>query len=104
MAAVEDANNDENNTLVAYADPSFQIAEGEYVHVSGTVKGNYSGKNALGAVFVATLYDYNNTEKAGGDSIKEIGKAIIDSGTAGPTPKPNSSLHAVHTGVTSSMR
>ena len=45
----EDARNSENNTIVAYADPSFQVQEEDYVHVVGTVKGKFSGKNAFGA-------------------------------------------------------
>jgi hypothetical protein len=44
----EDPASSENNTIVAYADPHFQLAEDDYVHVVGTVKGEFKGKNALG--------------------------------------------------------
>ena len=43
----EDPQNDENNTIVAYADPNFQVQDGDYLHVVGTVKGKFSGKNAF---------------------------------------------------------
>lgn len=45
----EDVQNSNNNTIVAYADPSFQVSDGDYVRVTGTVKGTFKGKNAFGA-------------------------------------------------------
>jgi hypothetical protein len=44
----EDPVNSENNTIVGYADPTFKVAENDYVHVTGTAKGEYKAKNALG--------------------------------------------------------
>jgi len=43
-----DPKNNEWNTVVGVADPNFQIAQDQYVHVTGTVKGQYQGKNLLG--------------------------------------------------------
>lgn len=45
----EDPANSESNTIVGYADPAFKVAQDDYVHVKGTVKGEFKGKNALGA-------------------------------------------------------
>jgi hypothetical protein len=44
----EDPVNSEHNTIVGYAHPTFKVAENDYVHVTGTVKGEFKGKNALG--------------------------------------------------------
>lgn len=44
-----DPKNDNWNTLVAVADPTLQLKEGDYVRVAGAVKQNYTGKNAFGA-------------------------------------------------------
>jgi hypothetical protein len=44
-----DPKSSEQNTIVGYSDPSFKVAEDDYVHVVGTVKGKYTGKNAFGA-------------------------------------------------------
>jgi hypothetical protein len=51
----EDAKNSENNTIVAYADPQFRVAEDDYVHVVGTVKSEFKGKNAFGADVTAPV-------------------------------------------------
>jgi hypothetical protein len=45
----EDAKNSENNVIVGYDDPNFEVKEGDYVRVVGTVKGKFTGKNAFGA-------------------------------------------------------
>lgn len=36
------------NTIVGIADPAFQVADGDYVRVSGTIQGKYTGQNAFG--------------------------------------------------------
>jgi hypothetical protein len=43
-----DPKNSENNTIVAYAEPRFRVAENDYVHVVGTVTGEFKDKNAFG--------------------------------------------------------
>jgi len=44
-----DPENWEWNTVVGYGDPSFVVAENDYVHVTGTVMGEFEGENAFGA-------------------------------------------------------
>ncbi|MBV9279216.1 MAG: hypothetical protein JOZ41_03965 [Chloroflexi bacterium] len=44
-----DPKNSEWNTAVAIADPTFQISDGDYVHVVGVVRGRAEGTNAFGA-------------------------------------------------------
>ncbi len=51
----EDPENSEYNTIVAYAQPDFQVSDGDYVKVSGTVKGVFNGKNAFGGSVTAPL-------------------------------------------------
>lgn len=44
-----DPENSEWNTIVGIHDPNFQVSDGDYVHVVGTVKGKFTGQNAFGA-------------------------------------------------------
>lgn len=44
-----DPQNSEQNTVVGYGDTSLQVAEDNYVHVTGTVKGKLEAENAFGA-------------------------------------------------------
>jgi hypothetical protein len=43
-----DPKNSEMNTIVGYGDPSFQVAEDDYVRVTGTVVDKFEGENAFG--------------------------------------------------------
>ena len=49
----QDPANSENNTIVGYPDSAFKVAQDDYVHVTGTVKGEFKGKNALGVEVTA---------------------------------------------------
>jgi hypothetical protein len=44
-----DARNSDQNTIVGYKDPSFQVASDDYVRVTGTVGEQFEGENAFGA-------------------------------------------------------
>jgi len=44
-----DSDNSEQNTIVGYKDPNFQVADQDYVHVKGTIEGKYEGENLFGA-------------------------------------------------------
>jgi hypothetical protein len=48
-----DPQNSEQNTIVAYGDPSFKVKQDDFVHVTGAVKGVFKGKNAFGAEVTA---------------------------------------------------
>lgn len=41
------------NTIVGYGDPSFPVAEQDYVHVTGIVAGEFEGENMFGAKITA---------------------------------------------------
>jgi hypothetical protein len=56
----EDPQNYQYDTIVAYPDPNFVVSDGDYVQVSGTVKGQFNGKNAFGASITATTILANN--------------------------------------------
>lgn len=43
-----DPQNSEWNTIVAIPDPNFQVNDQDYVHITGTVKGSYTGKYGFG--------------------------------------------------------
>jgi hypothetical protein len=76
----EDAQNSENNVIVGYADPNFSVQEGDYVRVSGKVKGKFTGKNAFGVqltlptVIADTLKVVSATEAAP-PAIATLGRA-----------------------------
>lgn len=43
----------EYNTIVSYASPDFELADGDYVRVDGTVEGSFTGTNAFGGKITA---------------------------------------------------
>jgi hypothetical protein len=47
-----DAKNSDQNTIVGYGDPAFQVAEDDYVRVTGTVGEKFEGENAFGGTLV----------------------------------------------------
>jgi hypothetical protein len=74
----EDPASSENNTIVAYADPHFQLAEDDYVHVVGTVKGEFKGKNALGVevsavTVLADTFKVVDAVQAGPPAVSTLG-------------------------------
>lgn len=76
----EDAQNDENNTIVGYNHPDFQVQDGDYVHVVGTVKGKLSGKNAFGGevtapTVLADTLEVVSATAAASPAISTYGKA-----------------------------
>lgn len=48
-----DPKNSEFNTIVASSDPDLKIEDGDFVHVIGSVKGSFKGKNAFGGELTA---------------------------------------------------
>lgn len=54
MQVWADPQDSEWNTIVAFAEPAFQVEDGDYVRVSGSVKGAFHGKNAFGTDLLAT--------------------------------------------------
>ena len=50
-----DAENFNNNTVVAYLDPSFTVEDNQYVRVKGTVADVLVGENMMGAAVTAPL-------------------------------------------------
>lgn len=57
-----DPKNSEWNTLVFISDPAFQVKDGDYVHVTGTVKQKYEGENAMGGTITATVITADKAE------------------------------------------
>lgn len=49
----QDIVNYDNNTVVAYQDPNLELQEGDYVRISGVVKGTFEGENAMGGSVTA---------------------------------------------------
>jgi hypothetical protein len=49
----QDVENYDNNTVVAYQDPGFELSDGDYVRVTGVVKGTFEGENAFGGTVTA---------------------------------------------------
>lgn len=50
-----DPENSENNSLVAYNDPDFQVDKSDYVKISGVVDDLFKGKNTFGATIEAPV-------------------------------------------------
>ena len=50
-----DPKNSEYNTLVAYEDPNFEVADGDYVKIDGVIEDEYEGENMLGGTVVAPV-------------------------------------------------
>lgn len=61
-----DIKNYDKNTIVYYSDSSFSVKADDFIHVKGTISGEFSGENALGGEVTApsvtaetvTLIDY----------------------------------------------
>ncbi|HVI39310.1 MAG TPA: hypothetical protein VM577_01505, partial [Anaerovoracaceae bacterium] len=49
----QDIENYDNNTVVAYQDPGFELSDGDYVRLTGIVKGAFEGENAFGGTVTA---------------------------------------------------
>lgn len=49
----QDIENYDNNTIVSYQEPSFELSDGDYVRVTGIVKGTFEGENAFGGTVTA---------------------------------------------------
>lgn len=49
----QDIENYDNNTVVAYQDPSFELSDGDYVRLTGIVQGAFEGENAFGGTVTA---------------------------------------------------
>lgn len=75
----EDPQHSENNTIVGYGDPNLRVARDDYVHVVGTVKGGFKGKNAFGAEVTGPLIVANTVDVV--DATAAAPPAI---GTRGP--------------------
>lgn len=58
-----DPANNEYNTLVAYANPTFDVQADEYITVKGTVKDEFKGENALGGTIIAPMIVASTIEK-----------------------------------------
>lgn len=48
LQAYADPKNSEHNILIGYTDKSLSLNEGDYIHVTGTVKDEFVGENMLG--------------------------------------------------------
>jgi hypothetical protein len=58
----QDIKNSENNTIVAYADPEFELSSGDFVKVIGVVKDEFKGTNAFGATITAPAIKAESVE------------------------------------------
>lgn len=52
------------NTVVAYADPDFELEENDYVKLTGVIKGNFEGSNAFGGSITAPQIIATTLEKS----------------------------------------
>jgi hypothetical protein len=52
----------EQNTIVGYGDPTFQVAEQDYVRVTGTVHDKFEGENAFGAKLTVPVVNADTLE------------------------------------------
>lgn len=59
-----DTENYDLNTIVAYADPDFELEDGDYVKLTGVVKGNFEGSNAFGGSVSAPQIIADTLEKS----------------------------------------
>lgn len=88
-----DAKNSEGNTIVAIADPAMQLADGDYVKVSGTIRGEYTGQNAFGGdvravQIVADTVVKTTAMAAASPAVATLGKATFtQSGITVTVPK-----------------
>ena len=57
-----DAKNNELNTVVAYPDPDFTLENGQYIKLTGTVTGEFTGTNAFGGEISAAVITADSLE------------------------------------------
>lgn len=50
-----DPKNLEYNTIVAFDDPNFEVADGDYIKVDGVIEDEFEGENMLGGVVTAPV-------------------------------------------------
>lgn len=74
IQAWADPKSSNGNTLIAYADPNFQVKDGDYIHVVGVVRDKFTGKNAFGAEVSAPIIDAELVEKT--DYITAVAPAL----------------------------
>lgn len=63
IQAFADPENSSKNTIIAIADPSLDVARGDVIHVTGVVKGEFTGTNAFGAKITAPAILADKIEK-----------------------------------------
>jgi hypothetical protein len=73
----QDIDNSDNNTIVAYYDPEFEISDGNYIKLTGKVDGEFKGENAFGGEItapklIADKVEIINYKDAVVPTIKEI--------------------------------
>lgn len=59
-----DAERSEGNIVVSYMDPDFELTDGDYVKLTGTVQGEYNGTNAFGGKVMAVQVLATELEKS----------------------------------------
>lgn len=57
LQAFADAKNSEKNTILFYADPSFEVESQQYVQWTGIVKDEFKGENMMGGKVVAPVIE-----------------------------------------------
>jgi hypothetical protein len=55
MQVYQDPENYENNTIIGYADPDFDVEDDDYIKVTGTVEDEFEGTNAYGGSVTAPM-------------------------------------------------
>jgi hypothetical protein len=64
VQAWSDPKNNAHNTIVGIADPKLDVKQGDIIHVVGTVKDKFTGKNALGGEVTAPIIIADKVEKS----------------------------------------
>lgn len=57
-----DPTNVDQNTLISYEDPNFEVSEEDFVVISGTVRESFTGENAFGGEILAPIIDAKSVE------------------------------------------
>lgn len=57
-----DAENSDHNTIVAIADPNFEVTDEDFIIIKGTVRDEFKGENAFGATLIVPVIDAENYE------------------------------------------
>lgn len=57
-----DPENSELNTIVKYADAQIDLSDGDYIKMTGIIRGEYEGENAFGAQILAPQIEANALE------------------------------------------